>query len=753
MSRKMLIDAAHINEIRVAVVKNGLLEDLDFQSSKKKSTKGNIYLAKITRVEPSLQAAFVEYGGNRHGFLPFAEIHPDYYQIPVSDREKILEEIKAYNNSTNSSQTLPTKKSSKHASKANKVEDGQDSENDDDQDSIISINLANTEMNEDDTVERPDFYNKYRIQEVAKKDQVILVQIEKEERGNKGAALTTFISIAGRFCVLMPNATKGGGVSRKISDSDDRERLKALAKEMTQDLSGNGAVIIRTAGASKSKTEIKRDCNYLIKMWDNIRAHTMKSNAPTFIHEEGDVIKKAIRDMYDSDIEEIVVQGSQAFKEAKEFMQMILPKNSVKLTNYNHKNSIFTKYSIEQQIAELYSTKVSLKSGGYIIINQTEALVAIDVNSGRATAERNVESTAYKTNLEAAHEVARQLRLRDLSGLVVIDFIDMDDNKNKRAIEKTLRDALTYDKAKIQIGKISHFGLLELSRQRIKQSFVESNTQICNYCQGRSRIRQPEASALAILRAIDNEMNNEAEKITISASNQIISYLLNHKRHEISLMDAKFKGKLLFLIDESAQGDGFFIEKEKISSDNTKQPLSKIDDETVVTESNADKASETDHNPKKNKLDHHKNNRLNHNIDDAKSETTTATKATYDKHTSKKFPNKHQSMHKSERHSDKTESNTDYDVQPKTNENNKTWQNHKHKWKKNRNTSNRGLENRDHLDRNSQNHSNHKMVSDDFKMHNHDKESKDAEAFENEMAERRKANQSLLKEIWKKIVD
>ena len=756
MPRRMLIDAAHANEIRVAVVKDEVLEELDFQNSKKKSTKGNIYLAKVTRVEPSLQAAFIEYGGARHGFLPFSEIHPDYYQIPVSDKDSLLEEIRAYSNYDNGG-------SAKKLVDIDSLHDGESEAGEDE--TIISINPVSIDVNEDESRDRPEFYKRYKIQEVIKKDQVVLVQIEKEERGTKGAALTTYISIAGRYCVLMPNATKGGGVSRKIADNSDRERLKGLAKEMTLELSGAGAVIIRTAGASKAKIEIKRDCSYLKKLWDNIRAHTIKSNAPTFIHEEGDVIKKAIRDLYDNDIDEILVQGESAFKEAKEFMHMILPKHANKLKNHLGKVSLFSKFHIEQQIAELYSTEVSLKSGGYIVINQTEALVAVDVNSGKATSERNVESTAHRTNLEAAREIARQLRLRDLSGLVVIDFIDMEDNKNKRAVEKALREALLHDKAKIQIGKISHFGLLELSRQRIKQSFVESNTQMCGHCQGRGRIRQIEATVLAILRAIDNEINNESSEIVISASNELISYILNNKRKEIAQIDLKLTGKLLFSIDETAGGDRFFIEKKRSNVDViARAPLSKIDDEMIdrsplsqADSQEAEVLSKPKHFPKHNKVPaaarpeqkaHQSDKPQDQDSQVAvQGEPRAAASNLVHKSTKINIRNNHRNPsrpHQNNRNPDSNsagepkfaQSNNHRPLNPKLEHKNPD---HKHKWKRNPSSP------QSHP--NSGSNSN-VQVPMNFKD---DNETKAEAEFEAEMAARRKTNQSLLKEIWKKI--
>jgi ribonuclease E len=727
----MLIDAAYADEIRVAIIKDGVLDELDYQNSQKKSTKGNIYLAKITRVEPSLQAAFVEYGGNRHGFLPFAEIHPDYYQIPVSDREKLLEEIRAANGfDSKAAKEIAEKEDETDVEAQASIEMEKDEE--EEENGITLLNAPVIDSSDEEGNERPDFYKRYKIQEVIKKDQVVLVQIEKEERGNKGAALTTYISLAGRYCVLMPNSTKHGGISRKISDTQDRDRLRNLAREMTVELSGGGAVIIRTAGAFKTKTEIKRDCAYLQKLWDNIRDHTIKSNAPTFIHEEGGVIKKAIRDLYDNDIEEILVQGDSAFKEAKEFMQLILAKHVSKVRKHNDKAPIFSKMGMEKQVAELYSNHVSLKSGGYLIINQAEALVAIDVNSGRATSERNVEGTAYRTNLEAAKEIARQLRLRDLSGLIVIDFIDMEENRNKRSIEKALKESLASDKAKIQMGRISHFGLLEMSRQRIKQSFMESNTQICENCQGRGRIRQVEASSLAVLRAIENEISTDIGEVTISASSALISYILNNKRIELAKIDNKFKGRVLFMVDESAGGDGFFIEKKRQSKDiMAKGALSKIDDASVEHISIEEVPEETDFvDEVRTREDRETNGRRNRNEKRTKNYNSRGSKFKI-KRPSKDLPADDIIAQDFEEHGSSN-------VADMAGTQEIARVPHKHKWKKNSPVDSNNYKKKGRK---------HEM---DFSDEN---ESREEAEFESEMAARRKANQSLLKEIWKKIVD
>lgn len=556
----MLIDAAHPEELRVVVTNNNLIEEFDYQTTKR-SIKGNIYLAKVTRVEPSLQAAFVDYGSQKQGFLSFSEIHPDYYQIPVADREMLLEELRNARKKARERKTNVVEV---------KKEEHDSTENSDDENGevIVGEEVLPSPLHEDEEEIKLDFHKRYKIQEVIKKDQIILVQVEKEERGNKGASLTTYISLAGRYCVLMPNATKVGGVSRKIADEQDRRRLRKISEEISDELDGNGAVIIRTAGAYKTKTEVKRDTQYLQRLWDIIREHTLKSSAPAFIHEEGDVIKKAIRDLYDNDIEEILVEGQAALDEAKNFMKLILPKHLTKLKAYNAKVPLFIKYGIETQLAQLHSHQVTLKSGGYIVINPTEALVAIDVNSGRSTSERNVEDTAHRTNLEAAKEIARQLKLRDLSGLVVVDFIDMEDGKNRKAVEKALREALSTDKARVQISRISSFGLLEMSRQRLRQNILEANTEICNHCNGKGRIRAVETSAVVVLRAIEGEIAqcNHLNQVLVSGSSGLIFYLLNNKRNEIAKLEEKFGGKLTFYIDETAGGDGFFIETQKVKT-------------------------------------------------------------------------------------------------------------------------------------------------------------------------------------------
>ncbi len=503
MSKTMLIDAGHPEETRVVVLNKGTVEDFDFESSARQQLRGNIYLAKVTRVEPSLQAAFVEYGGNRHGFLAFNEIHPDYYQIPVADREALLKE-------------------EAEAAKA---------ENEDDD--------AHAGEDEDFSSRPKRKRNQhYKIQEVIKRRQIMLIQVVKEERGGKGAALTTYLSLAGRYCVLMPNTARGGGISRKISNATDRKRLKSVVDSL--EVPDGMGLIIRTAGAKKTKAEIKRDYDYLMKTWSDIRENTLKSIAPALIYEEETLVKRAIRDMYDKDVDKILVDGEPAYRECKDFVKTLMPSHAKKVQHYKDKVPLFTEYGAEKQLKAIHSPVVPLKSGGYLVINQTEALVAIDVNSGKATKERNIETTATKTNLEAAEEAARQMRLRDLAGLVVIDFIDMDDNKNVRAVEKRLKDALKHDRARLQVGRMSMFGLMEMSRQRRRTGVMESSTHVCESCQGLGRVRTVESAALEALRALEAEaMNVEGGSVTVAVPADVAIYILNEKRHFLKDIEDK----------------------------------------------------------------------------------------------------------------------------------------------------------------------------------------------------------------------
>ncbi|KIE05656.1 Ribonuclease Rne/Rng family protein [Candidatus Jidaibacter acanthamoeba] len=605
MSKLMVIDGAHPEETRAVVINKGIIEEFDYQNTYKKSTKGNIYLAKVIRVEPSLQAAFVDYGGERHAFLPFPEIHPSYYQLPKVDKEALLSsmvdaedkellldenrKIEQFDIEEEGEEEVKETKNTKDTIAQEPAEGDTASEGEEAEAELISSEAEGEENSVGEF--RPDFYKNYKIQEVIKKDQVLLIQIVKEERGNKGASVTTYISLAGRYCVLMPNSIRAGGVSRKIMDNQERQRLKSVADELNEKASTAASVIVRTAGAHKTKTEVKRDFNYLIRLWNNIREHTLASKAPAFIHEEGDVIKKSIRDLYNSDMEQILVAGDEAYENARKFMELILPKRVDSVKKYKGKSPIFVKYNIENQLNTFYDPVAPLKSGGYLVINHTEALVAIDVNSGRATSERNVENTAVKTNMEAAREIARQIKLRDLSGLIVIDFIDMEDSRNRRTVEREFKEALSNDRARIQVNRISMFGLLEMTRQRLRKSFFESSTHVCAHCDGRGRIRPVEATAIAVLRALDNDLaEGSCDEIQVSGSEKLMFYILNNKREEISKLEKSHKVRITFYTDEEAGADGFFIEKSKKTKEEvvTQSALSAIDVEPYAVEEPAE---------------------------------------------------------------------------------------------------------------------------------------------------------------------
>jgi ribonuclease E len=534
MSKTMLIDAAHPEETRVAIVEGRQVEEFDFESRAKRQLRGNIYLAKVVRVEPSLQAAFVEYGGNRHGFLAFSEIHPDYYQIPVADREAIMAEAHS---------------------------------DDDDHDEHARENDDESEggMAEEERLKRR-LMRRYKIQDVIKRRQVMLVQVVKDERGGKGAALTTWLSLAGRYCVLMPNTGKGGGISRKITQATDRKRLKAAAAALHVP-QGMG-LIIRTAGAKRTKAEIKRDYEYLLRLWETIRETTLTSNAPSIIYEEENLVRRAVRDMFDKDFDGIQVEGVEGFKEARDFMRVLMPSQSRKVHLYQGARPLFATNGIEEMLTQIHQPVVPLHSGGYLVINQTEALVAIDVNSGRATKERNVEATATKTNLEAAVEAARQLRLRDLAGLIVIDFIDMDESKNNRAVEKALKDALAKDRARIQMGRISGFGLMEISRQRRRLGVIEGATEACPHCQGAGRVRSAESAALMTLRAVDIEAGKSgAGSVNLRLCTAVALYILNHKRDYLQRMLAQRGLNVVILIDDSLGQGEHAVERTETNED------------------------------------------------------------------------------------------------------------------------------------------------------------------------------------------
>ena len=531
----MLIDATHVEETRVVIVDGTKLDELDIETSTKKQLKGNIYLAKVARVEPSLQAAFVDYGGNRHGFLAFNEIHPDYYQIPVADREALKEAL------------LAEDKDDEHETEADaETESAEDEESDERIVETVSENEAD-EM----AARRFKQIKKYKIQEVIHRGQVLLVQVIKEERGNKGAALTTYLSLAGRYCVLMPNNARGGGVSRKITNAADRKRLKGIVSKLP--LPTGMSVIVRTAGKERTSLEIKRDYDYLIKTWVQIRDTTMESSAPALIHEEGNLIKRALRDMYTRDIEEILIEGESEYKMARDFMKMLTPSHAKKVKLYKDETiPLFFRYQVEAQLEALHSNIVQLKSGAYLVMDQTEALVAIDVNSGRATKERNIEETALKTNLEAADEIARQLRLRDMAGLVVIDFIDMEEARNNHAIERRMKEALKRDRARVQMGRITGFGLMELSRQRLHSSFIETSYSVCPHCRGKGMIRSTQSASIHTLHVLEEEsMKLRFSELHMTVPPETALYVLNYKRRDLNAIEAMYNVKIFLEADAS----------------------------------------------------------------------------------------------------------------------------------------------------------------------------------------------------------
>ncbi len=619
MAKKMLIDATHTEETRVVVVDGNKVEEFDFETVNKRQLAGNIYLAKVTRVEPSLQAAFVEYGGNRHGFLAFAEIHPDYYQIPVADRKALIEEERAMARAEEEEDNRRSRRRSpRPQGRAEKVKAddavaegpssmdvvdlGEDDDHvevtpaadhdhahDHDHDHSHDAEAANGNGNgehayramdhasdtddeiesiaEEDVAEeiaqpRRPRARRYKIQEVVKVRQIMLVQVVKEERGNKGAALTTYLSLAGRYCVLMPNTARGGGISRKITQAVDRKKLKEIAQEI--EVPEGAGLIIRTAGAKRTKPEIKRDYEYLMRLWEQIRELTMKSIAPAKIYEEGDLIKRSIRDLYSREIDEVLVEGEGGYRTAKDFMRMIMPSHAKQVIRYTEPTPLFAKYQVEGYLAGMFNPVVQLKSGGYIVIGVTEALVAIDVNSGRATKEGSIEETAYKTNLEAADEVARQLRLRDLAGLIVIDFIDMEERKNNLSVEKRLKDKLKTDRARIQVGRISGFGLLEMSRQRLRPGMLESTTQPCPHCHGTGLIRSDDSMALQVLRALEEEGTRKRSKeVLLKAPVGIVNYLINQKREHIALIEARYGMSVRIEADPMLVSPDYSMEKLK----------------------------------------------------------------------------------------------------------------------------------------------------------------------------------------------
>ncbi len=653
MAKKMLIDATHAEETRVVVVDGNKVEEFDFESENKRQLAGNIYLAKITRVEPSLQAAFVDYGGNRHGFLAFSEVHPDYYQIPIADREALMAEEQAYADSLKARDEDEEKPKprgrgrGRGRSKAEnvKTEDAVETQAvegdiqgmetidlDDDvpegsspmelvaetpvetpaadenvtdaaasEDvSAAPVSEADAEVaaekaSDDDEVEAPVKGSKaaakddtietvadeddeedirpvrkprprrYKIQEVIKVRQILLVQVVKEERGNKGAALTTYLSLAGRYCVLMPNTARGGGISRKITNAADRKKLKEIANEI--EVPKGAGLIVRTAGAQRTKPEIKRDYEYLQRLWEQIRELTLKSIAPAKIYEEGDLIKRSIRDLYNRDIDEVFVEGERGYRIAKDFMKMIMPSHAVNVKHYRESLPLFARFQVETYLAGMFNPTVQLKSGGYIVIGVTEALVAIDVNSGRATKEGSIEDTATKTNLEASDEVARQLRLRDLAGLIVIDFIDMDERKNNAAVEKRMKDRLKTDRARIQVGRISGFGLMEMSRQRLRPGMIEATTQPCAVCHGTGLIRSDDNLALSILRQIEEEgTRRRSREVLVKAPVGIANFLMNQKREHIAQIEGRYGLSVRVEGDPHLVSPDFALEKFKTAT-------------------------------------------------------------------------------------------------------------------------------------------------------------------------------------------
>src|SRR3984885_90986 len=731
MANKMLIDATHPEETRVVVLRGNRVEEFDFESAQRKQLRGNIYLAKVTRVEPSLQAAFVDYGGNRHGFLAFSEIHPDYYQTPVADREALIAEeeraqraaddevdrrsrrhrqhpaarrneamrservagdraasedlaasehadlaqpgdeeaaeaetveVEALSDSAADDaepapldhdapdhsavdsqpiETLAEQHAEEHADADDEADEplealsdsettGEEREHDDAEERRVAeasgdeaASAATRENGEGSTVvevheesgedaaeevvesvggsdaleEVPDraprYRRQYKIQEVIKRRQVMLVQVVKEERGTKGAALTTYLSLAGRYSVLMPNTARGGGISRKITSSEDRARLKEAAAEL--EVPEGMGVILRTAGASRTKIEIKRDFEYLLRMWETVRDLTLKSTAPKLVYEEGSLVKRSIRDLFTKDIDDVVVAGPEAYTEAKDFMRMLMPSHARNVKPYSDTAPLLSRYGVENQLDAMFSPVVQLRSGGYIVLNQAEALVAIDVNSGRATREHHIEDTALKTNLEAADEVSRQLRLRDLAGLIVIDFIDMDEKRNNRSVERRLKDCLKHDRARIQVGRISHFGLLEMSRQRIRTSVLESSTEKCPYCGGSGHVRAVSSLALQVLRALEDQLMRGATHNLIARTRPDVAlYVLNQKRAHLRALEERFAITITVNADETLIAPQAFaidrgeqkhtLEAVKALAQQTETPVAPLEEEDGLEE-------------------------------------------------------------------------------------------------------------------------------------------------------------------------
>ncbi|GLQ34353.1 hypothetical protein GCM10007939_06360 [Amylibacter marinus] len=694
MSKKMLIDATHAEETRVVVVDGNKVDEFDFESLNKRQLAGNIYLAKVTRVEPSLQAAFIDYGGNRHGFLAFAEIHPDYYQIPVADREKLLEEEEAYakaiaEEAEKAAKAKPRKSRSRRRksntaaaaaaedaivtsevievaesdsglvdvpeasdvdapvesavsseeqsapaeadapieaeAKADtpieesapaevsepattqEVIEAEESEDEDDSDEDAQIDDGIESVADEDVEEevrpRKPRPRRYKIQEVIKVRQILLVQVVKEERGNKGAALTTYLSLAGRYCVLMPNTARGGGISRKITNAQDRKKIKDITSKL--EVAKGAGLIVRTAGAKRSKDDIIRDYEYLTRQWEQIRDLTLESIAPAQIYAEGDLIKRSIRDLYNSDIDEIIVEGERGFEAAQAYMTMLMPTHLNRVKQYTDRMPLYARFQVENYLGGMFNPTVQLKSGGYIVIGVTEALVAIDVNSGKATKESSIEKTALKTNLEAAEEVARQLRLRDLAGLIVIDFIDMEERRNNTAVEKRMKDKLKNDRARIQVGRISGFGLMEMSRQRLRPGMLEATTKECPHCLGTGLVRSDDSQALSILREIEEEaVRKRTKEVAVTVPVAIANYLLNHKRDNIGLIETQYGLSIVIEASPAMIGTEYQLEKRKTSSrivaDPIEIPTAFVVESDVASEPNPTPTNESDEDkPKK----------------------------------------------------------------------------------------------------------------------------------------------------------
>ncbi|WP_235531719.1 Rne/Rng family ribonuclease [Sphingomonas sp. Leaf67] len=608
MTTRMLIDARHREETRVAVVKGNRIEEFDFESAERKQLKGNIYLAKVTRVEPSLQAAFVDYGGNRHGFLAFSEIHPDYYQIPKEDRDALLAEEAEH----------AAEEAALRAGDHDDDVDYDDHDHDDDAEGGIEVverdeddDHHDDEEGEDAPAPRPrksggddaavealrqrrlNLRRRYKIQDVIRRRQVLLVQVVKEERGNKGAALTTYLSLAGRYCVLMPNTAHGGGISRKINSAADRKRLKSIMAELT--LPASMGCIVRTAGLQRSRQEIKRDFDYLARLWDGIRDQTLTSSAPALVYGDSDLVKRAIRDIYNKDVDEVIVEGEDGFRHAKDYMRLLMPAHARRVKQYADAVPLFQRAHVEDQLAAMYNPVVQLKSGGYLVINPTEALVSIDINSGRSTREHNIEQTATATNLEAAQEIARQLRLRDMAGLVVIDFIDMDHGSNVRKVEKAMKEALKNDRARIQVGRISAFGLMEMSRQRLRTGVLEASTRQCPHCDGTGLVRTASSAGLSALRLIEDEAaRGRGSLIALRASQEAAFYVLNKKRADIAEVEDRYGVTVEIVPDAEIEGARMAVEASGPPPAHPPkiEPLVVIDDEDDAYEDIEDEIDE-----------------------------------------------------------------------------------------------------------------------------------------------------------------